>query len=311
MAKRGNHSRRGSSGSATAVKIVLLVCVLLVLVAAGSSLFSGRPDVTEPPVYSPTPPATSADAISGTPGGEEPAATPGATPGTSPGARPSRRPNSNIPANTAAGVGANLSVTVPENNSVDDNYFADAVFVGDSRVEGFRRNSGLSVTPQFFCSVGMDVSDALKDAVVPFNGQYTTVVNALRQAEYGKVYLMFGLNELGWVYESVFADYYGQLIDAIRETHPDATIYVQSIIPVSKWKETNDSNNGVYTNANVMRLQKALCDMCEEKQVNYVNVAEVMQDGEGYLYSDATDDGVHLNATYCKKWTEYLKTHTV
>ena len=185
------------------------------------------------------------------------------------------------------------------------------MFVGDSRVEGFRRNSGLSVTPQFFCSVGMDVSDALKDAVVPFNGQYTTVVNALRQAEYGKVYLMFGLNELGWVYESVFADYYGQLIDAIRETHPDATIYVQSIIPVSKWKETNDSNNGVYTNANVMRLQKALCDMCEKKQVNYVNVAEVMQDGEGYLYSDATDDGVHLNATYCKKWTEYLKTHTV
>ena len=86
---------------------------------------------------------------------------------------------------------------------------------------------------------------------------------------------------------------------------------MQSIIPVSKWKETNDSKNGVYTNANVMRLQKALCDMCEEKQVNYVNVAEVMQDGEGYLYSDATDDGVHLNAAYCKKWTEYLKTHTV
>ena len=83
-----------------------------------------------------------------------------------------------------------------------------------------------------------------------------TVADALRAADYGKVYIMLGMNELGWVYESVYADYYAQIIDIIRETHPDAVIYVQSILPVSQWK---DGSNDVYTNANVVRLQKALC----------------------------------------------------
>lgn len=119
---------------------------------------------------------------------------------------------------------------------------------------------------------------------------------------------MLGMNELGWVYESVYADYYAQIIDIIRETHPDAVIYVQSILPVSQWK---DGSNEVYTNANVVRLQKALCEMCEEKGVYYLNVAEAVQDENGFLPGDATPDGMHLTAEYCKTWMEYLRTHTV
>ena len=40
-----------------------------------------------------------------------------------------------------------------------------------------------------------------------------------------------------------------------------------------------------------MRLQKVLVEMCKEKGVNYVNVAEVMQDTDGCLFSEATEDG--------------------
>lgn len=85
---------------------------------------------------------------------------------------------------------------------------------------------------------------------------------------------------------------------------------MQSIIPVSKWKDTTDPDR-IYTNANVVRLQKVLCEMCEEKNVHYVNVAEVMQDENGYLFSEATEDGMHLTQEYCKIWAEYLRTHTV
>ena len=64
--------------------------------------------------------------------------------------------------------------------------------------------------------------------------------------------------------------------------------------------------------ANVIRLQKALVEMVNSKEgVHYVNVAECMEDNEGYLFSDATEDGLHLNATYCKIWMQYLRTHTV
>lgn len=310
MAKRGNHSRRKQGSGPAAVKAVLLGCILLVMIAAGSTFFSNSSGPGAAVTGTTAPPSSNVDNLVNTPdtqpsGGE--ASTPESAP---PSGAPSQRPSANITPGTAAAIGASLSVTVPENGRVDDSYFSDAVFVGDSRTEGLRMYSGISPSPKFFSGVGLTVTNVFSDQIVQLNGQWLTVADALRQADYNKVYIMLGMNELGWVYESVYAQDYGRIIDVIRETHPDATIYVQSIIPVSKWKDTTDPDR-IYTNANVVRLQKVLCEMCEEKNVHYVNVAEVMQDENGYLFSEATEDGMHLTQEYCKIWAEYLRTHTV
>ena len=310
MAKRGNHSRRKQGSGPAAVKAVLLGCILLVMIAAGSTFFSNSSGPGAAVTGTSAPPSSNVDNLVNTPdtqpsGGE--ASTPESAP---PSGAPSQRPSANITPGTAAAIGASLSVTVPENGRVDDSYFSDAVFVGDSRTEGLRMYSGISPSPKFFSGVGLTVTKVFSDQIVQLNGQWLTVADALRQADYNKVYIMLGMNELGWVYESVYAQDYGRIIDVIRETHPDATIYVQSIIPVSKWKDTTDPDR-IYTNANVVRLQKVLCEMCEEKNVHYVNVAEVMQDENGYLFSEATEDGMHLTQEYCKIWAEYLRTHTV
>ncbi len=296
----GSNNKR--SGGA-AVKVVLTGFVLLTMAATGFSMFSGCGVDDGGAVASNPPPAVSST--------ESPQATPQPSPSTTPApeqTEPSATPQatSNPNAQTAAGVGLGSSVTVPESEAVDDSYFADAVFVGDSRTEGLKMYSGLD-SSQFFSSVGMDVDKVFTDQAVSLNGQLLTVAQALEQASYSKVYIMLGMNELGWVYESVFADNYARIIDTIRESHPDATIYVQSILPVSQWK---DGSNDIYTNANVVRLQKALVAMCEEKGVNYVNVAEGIQDEQGYLPSEATQDGVHLTPEYCQRWMDYLKTHT-
>lgn len=310
MAKRGNHSRRKQGSGPAAVKAVLLGCILLVMIAAGSTFFSNSSGPGAAVTGTTAPPSSNVDNLVNTPdtqpsGGE--ASTPESAP---PSGAPSQRPSANITPGTAAAIGASLSVTVPENGRVDDSYFSDAVFVGDSRTEGLRMYSGISPSPKLFSGVGLTVTKVFSDQIVQLNGQWLTVADALRQADYNKVYIMLGMNELGWVYESVYAQDYGRIIDVIRETHPDATIYVQSIIPVSKWKDTTDPDR-IYTNANVVRLQKVLCEMCEEKNVHYVNVAEVMQDENGYLFSEATEDGMHLTQEYCKIWAEYLRTHTV
>ncbi len=296
----GSNNKR--SGGA-AVKVVLTGFVLLTMAATGFSMFSGCGVDDGGAVASNPPPAVSST--------ESPQATPQPSPSTTPApeqTEPSATPQATPKSNpqTAAGVGLGSSVTVPESEAVDNSYFADAVFVGDSRTEGLKMYSGLD-SSQFFSSVGMDVDKVFTDQVVSLNGQLLTVAQALEQASYSKVYIMLGMNELGWVYESVFADNYARIIDTIRESHPDATIYVQSILPVSQWK---DGSNDIYTNANVVRLQKALVAMCEEKGVNYVNVAEGIQDEQGYLPSEATQDGVHLTPEYCQRWMDYLKTHT-
>lgn len=317
MARKGSHSRHGPSGSATAVKVVLVVCTLLVLFAAGSTFFKdragNRPDVTEPttnsvttPSPDPEPDVTDVDATAGK-NTAEPSAEPSAsaaTPSTTPG-------GSSTPASgKASDIGR--SIAVPESAAVDDSYFDDAIFIGNSRTEGLKNFSGLPVS-KFWSKVGLTVSTCFSDAFVSVNGQYMTVAQGLEQANYGKVYIMLGMNELGWVYESKYAEDYGRLIDVIQSSHPDAEIYVQSIIPVSKWLDTHpDANKGYNTMANVIRLQRALVDMVKTKSgVNYVNVAESMEDTDGYLFSDSTQDGLHLNAEYCRIWMQYLRTHTV
>lgn len=45
---------------------------------------------------------------------------------------------------------------------------------------------------------------------------------------------MFGLNEASWPYSEVFIDEYGDIIDEARAINPNAIIYIQSILPVTK-----------------------------------------------------------------------------
>lgn len=313
MANRGNHSRKKSGGAAVAVKGVLVACMLLVIFAAGSTLFKGgdaRHDganATGAPVtdaVTPTPDTTDVDATAG----DNPTAAPGATTPPAPDATPVR--NGQGLAERASDIGRDIAV--PQSAAVDDSYFDDAIFVGDSRTDGLKMYSGLPVS-RFWSEVGLTVTKCFQDRFVVLDGQYLTVGEALERANYSKVYIMLGMNELGWVSEGTYADEYARIIDTIQSTHPDAEIYVQSIIPVSKWLDGNpEANRGYNTMANVIRLQKALVNMVKGKTgVNYVNVAECMEDAEGYLFSDSTEDGLHLNAEYCRTWMQYLRTHTV
>ena len=190
--------------------------------------------------------------------------------------------------------------------TVDASYFDDALFIGDSRTVGIAEYGNLK-NATYFADVGLNVYVAPTKAVAVKNVGTVTLPQLLSQKTFGKVYIMLGMNELGWVYESVFKEDYGKIIDKIREINPDATIYIQSIMPVSKWK---DSTDDVYTIANVERLNAQLRDLADEKEVWYVDVAAGVMDEDGYLPYEATGDGVHLTPEYCVKWMDYLRTHT-
>ena len=45
---------------------------------------------------------------------------------------------------------------------------------------------------------------------------------------------------------------------------------------------------------------------------NHIRLAvTAFADESGALPADASNDGVHLNKSYCVQWLDYLKTHTV
>ena len=278
---------------------VLAVVVLMLITSSG--FFTGHRGAAhgDGPAAESAPPVSSA-----APGGEdgpEGSVPPDESAQPSPGTdddkkedlRPSPSPN-------------DCKMLVPKSEAVDDSYFDDAVFIGNSRTEGLKMYSGLTKAT-FITEVGLTVKTIFTDYCDISGGYKNLCFSELESREFSKVYIMLGMNELGWVYESVFKEDYGKIIDKIREINPDAKIYIQSIIPVSKWKDSNDTTYTIY---NVDRLNTQLRALADEKEVHYVDVAEGLMDEEGYLPYEATLDGVHLVPEYCVKWLDYLKSHT-
>lgn len=196
----------------------------------------------------------------------------------------------------------NIQDNVQENIQDD---FSDAVFIGDSRTEGLQINTGLT-TARFLAAKGLKVDTALTDRVIKLkNGSRGTVIDGLKEGTYNRVYIMFGMNELGWPYLDVFTQRYEKLITEIKKIQPNATIYVQSILPVSKEKSDKDS---IYNNKNIRKFNKAIKEMVDKNGYTYLDVSSEITDGNSYLPSNSSSDGVHLNKEYSQKWLNYLKT---
>ena len=156
--------------------------------------------------------------------------------------------------------------------------FSDAVFIGDSRTEGLQINTKLS-SARFLAARGLKVDTALTSQVIRLkNGNKGTVIDGLKGENYQRVYVMFGLNELGWPYLDVFINHYEKLLDKIKVTLPNATIYVQSILPVSKQKS---DNSDIYKNAKINSFNQAIEKMAARNGYTYLDVAQIFRDSNG------------------------------
>lgn len=200
---------------------------------------------------------------------------------------------------------------VPEAETVENDWFTDAVFIGDSRTDGLRLYSGIRDV-DFLCYKGLTVFEVMNDKPVIESGdQKIGVLQALEQKEYAKIYLMLGVNELGYNYDQGFADTYGAMVDRLMELQPDADIYLQSLIPVNEETCAETGQPDYITNEQIAVYNGIIEAIAAEKEVYYVNVKEAMVDENGVLPADASSDGIHFHKEGYKVWYEYLKTHTV
>lgn len=196
----------------------------------------------------------------------------------------------------------------PVGIAVTDDYFHDAVFIGDSRTAGLQLYSG---PPQarYYTANGLKVDTFFTREIVDTgSGRKMTVPEALQQTPFKKVYIMLGINELGWAYSELFIKKYGEIITEIQNIAPGAQIYVQSLLPVSKKRSLSDA---IYNNDNIGKYNVLIQQMAAERKLYYLDVAQCVADPEGNLAGDASTDGIHLQKTYCDLWLDYLKQHYV
>ena len=192
---------------------------------------------------------------------------------------------------------------------VSDDYFDDAVFIGDSRVVSLYEYSDWKEAT-YYCSSGMTLGGVFKEPTGRWkDGNWkVNIADALQQKQYKKVYIMLGINDMGVGDLDYFMNHYTDMVNQIHEWQPDAIIYIMSIMNVSAERNAQ----GDYINNEAIRVRNdRLKELDNGRDTFYLDINSVVCDENGYLNTEYTFDGVHLYAQYVPLWTDYLKTHAI
>ena len=183
----------------------------------------------------------------------------------------------------------------------DFSCFDNALFIGDSRTVGISEYSGIT-NADFFATTGMSVYEVMKETVsVPSVGK-VTLEQLLGSVTYNKVFLMLGINELGYDFNST-VEKYGQVVDFIREAQPQAVIYIQANLHVTKSRSDSDS---IFNNQNIDRFNTAISALANGEDIFYIDVNELFDDDTGSLDQNYTSDNAHVLGKYYKTWAQWL-----
>lgn len=296
--KRENKKNTVVSTVVAVVLLIVIVVLIFLLVQRQDKNNTAQPTASAQSPGTPTAEPTPSPTVSPTP---EP------TPTTSDFASPSPTPQSAY----------DYSNPVPQSEPVELEFFEDAIFIGDSRMEDFAAFSGLAKYATFYTHIGVTVNHLISEnesEVIRFrvNGESLTLEETLRKYnDFSKVYIMLGYNELGWPYPEEFIKYYVKVLDIIKEANPASEIYVECVIPVARTITGSGVDPETENNENIARFNRYIREMCKEQKVYFLNVQEALVDSEGYLPDGAASDGIHMKKEYCIKWLDYIKCHVV
>lgn len=189
-------------------------------------------------------------------------------------------------------------------STVDESYFTDALFIGDSRMQGFGLWSGLPAT--FYCATGFQLYRIDTTKVVQTENGKVPIFDALPYDAFTKIYIKVGLNEMGWGNEGQFEELYASVIERLREREPRAIIYIHGLLPVTAEKS---ANHATHNNKNITARNESLKEFAVTQKAYFVDAGEALAGPDGCLPSEMTGDGVHLKSQYMPIWKDYLLQH--
>ena len=269
------------------------------------------PTPTVPPVEtpSPTPTPSPSESVSPEPTVEP---TPEPTPEPSPEPTVSTEPSpspSVLPGSPLADY--QFGTALEETDKVEDSFFDSAVFLGDSRTEGLQLFGGLR-RGTYYWARGMTVFrvDDPKYAIFEVDGEKLTMIGALGKKEYSAVYIMVGVNELGYSassYEKNLAVFVEQVLAA----QPGAVVYLQTLPPVNEEVAAKNGLASYINNTNIAKFNAAIVRIAAEKNVVLLDTAEVYRDETGALPADLASDGCHFIYGGYSRWADYLRCHVM
>ncbi len=241
-------------------------------------------------------------AVPASPAPEALSATPTPTPTPAPTPTPTPSP-SPTPTPLPEYTGPDLA----ERERMDDEFFADALFVGNSLIHGLWGYGGInSATYCAATSASVVNLDRVKNEAFWGDRSYATTISyGITQGSYSKIYLLLGINEIG--FETVdFIALYSNVLNMLTAAHPDADIYIMGLTPIT---EKKNAGGYPFTMERVLSYNEALRALAAERECWYVDLVELFADESGFMPAEISTDGIHLIQEEYARWGEYLRTH--
>ncbi|AFM39487.1 lysophospholipase L1-like esterase [Desulfosporosinus acidiphilus SJ4] len=167
-------------------------------------------------------------------------------------------------------------------------FFKNDAFLGDSISEGLSFYDFLDDS-RVIADKGLSITKGIDEA---------DKIIALKPQ---RVFILIGLNEADdRTASSTLVDEYTKLVEKLKTSLPNSKIYVTSILPVLE----NLVKNSHLNNAHIKECNAGLIDMANKENVNYVNLASILNDSNKNLYED---DGIHYKSDFYRMWLTYLE----
>lgn len=190
--------------------------------------------------------------------------------------------------------------------SAEASYLNDALFIGDSRTMGLKEY-GQMEGAEFFADTGMSVYNVREKVInVPGAGD-VNLEQLLSSKQYAKIYLMLGINELGYNRDNTVQKY-KELVEYIRTKAPDSLLFIQANLHVSAARSDNDE---IFNNNNISEFNSRISELIDNKKTFYIDANEIFDDENGNLGAEYTSDNTHVLGKYYVNWKDWILTKAI
>src|SRR5690606_3127385 len=116
-----------------------------------------------------------------------------------------------------------------------------------------------------------------------------------------KIFIMAGTNDLVHVNLDEYESRYISLITTIKDSIPEAKIYIQSVLP------SNNKLGKYASNAKVQEANKIAENIASKFNCVYINLYDLYADENNELPKEFTHDGVHLVPEKYDIWANAIR----
>ena len=195
-----------------------------------------------------------------------------------------------------------------KHSAADDEYFKDAVFIGDSSMDDVEMYD-LFPTANFVTKVGISpLSANRREFRYKGSREYENMYDVVAKYPHKKIYILLGANSLdNKNSELSFADY-KKMMEVFLERFPDSIFYL--ITPTAMTQSV--LNRLKISPERFKNFRDMLVKFAKQRQCYIIDFYSLVLNDKGYLPGRYDcGDGVHPNYNGLKLLEKEIRTHTV